>query len=115
MNYTNIKQSKKLLELGLSPKSADMFYQWIPYGDSGCCMPCWSVGALIKLLPSSIVDKKGVKYIRCSDFAHVEYLAGYWDRGYHYKIFSEFTHNQSLVDVLYKCVKWLLENNYIKN
>ena len=124
MNYTTIEQSKKLLELGLSPESADMYYGYqkekpelLPFQDTEVkflCVPCWSVGSLIKLLPSSIVDKKGTQYVRYSDFDHIEYLTGYWDGGYHFKAFSEFTDNQSLMDILYKCVVWLLENDYIK-
>lgn len=133
LNYTSLEQSRWLLYFGLDPETADMKYPWVyedvkgefkqHYKKYPCDMhenyadfiPCWSVGALIKLLPSSIVDKKGTKYIKYSDFEHVEYLAGYWDHGYHYKAFSEFTHDQTLVDVLYKCVEWLLENNYIKS
>lgn len=63
--YTTIEQSKKLLELGMSPESADMLYTWdidnktyypLPIIDdkehdfpSG--LSCWSVGALLELVP----------------------------------------------------------------
>ena len=64
MNYTSIEQSKKLLELGLSPETADIWWdeterfprfikhyhdylsQQIPP------VPCWTTGALLNLIPS---------------------------------------------------------------
>jgi hypothetical protein len=65
MNYTTIEQSKKLLELGLNPESADMW--WTPLnwqlteyyvevkqdgiGTPKNPLPCWSLGALLELIP----------------------------------------------------------------
>ena len=81
MNYTSIEQSKKLLELGLSPDSADMCYGYIAlynYSDRSYdggydevpypkdfmklnsnfsedeydgTLPCWSLAALLDILP----------------------------------------------------------------
>lgn len=57
---TTIEQSRKLLELGLDPKSAD--FAWV--GEDGCFVksssdevedtetPAWSLEALIDALPS---------------------------------------------------------------
>ena len=76
MNYTTIEQSKRLLELGLSPESADMCYVpianipgeyspeinvwgndiWIENPDNW--IPCWSIGALIGLFPKSSFEKQ---------------------------------------------------------
>ena len=131
MFYTSLEKSKRLFDLGLDPNTADMCWgiddktlhynntpyncAWNGYTAKEYYIPCWSMEALINLLPTSITDKKGTQYTRFSDFDHIEYLSGYWDGGYHYKAFSEFTFDQTLIDVLYKCVIWLLENNYIKN
>lgn len=82
LGWTTRKQSKKLLEAGLDPNTADMFYQErdkfhnadsfpspIPYGpkdlksmldkssfwsrDAGIYrLPCWSLGSLISILPA---------------------------------------------------------------
>ena len=75
MNYTSIEQSKKLLELGLSPESADMEYMFLkkdgskvsnvpfvkePNEEPDCCydfISCWSVGALLDIMPSGYYYK----------------------------------------------------------
>ena len=76
-HYTSIEQSKKLLELGLSPESADAFYM---IGDEPVdicviygfvthqhlkeqmaykrAVPCWSLAALLGVLPNGIVMNK---------------------------------------------------------
>lgn len=123
MNYTSIKQSKTLLELGLNLDSSDMMY-WIhrkdcrdsweeaakdeknvivyvrPFGGgslSGYGLPCWSVGALLDLLPSeTILEIRDGE--RCLSFN------GYKTEWYHHGI-----------GACYEMVVWLLENNYIKN
>ena len=75
---TSIEQSKKLLSLGLDPSTADMWYSY--YGNSKynptiaykgqqwfLCqirnslhddIPCWSLTALLKLLPDIIKIKE---------------------------------------------------------
>lgn len=80
--YTSIEQSKRLLELGLKPETADMFYTLRhregianvipvakPYSDYikdsldynptydpklGKLLPCWSVGRLIQFVKDTI-------------------------------------------------------------
>jgi len=130
MFYTSLEKSKRLFDLGLDPNTADMCWgidsetshynnspypcAWSGYTAKEFYIPCWSVDALIKLLPRSIVDNDSKQfYIRHSDFDHIEYLSGYWNGHYHHKGFSEFAVSQPLIDVLYKCVVWLLENDYI--
>ena len=60
-NFTNIKQSKKLLELGLSSLTADCCITLKPdstpkvnvlynlYNERYLTIPCWSVGRLIEI------------------------------------------------------------------
>ena len=58
--YTTIEQSKKLLEIGIAPTSADMFftkYSELPWTNSPNRalneieeIPCWSVGALLEAI-----------------------------------------------------------------
>lgn len=125
MNYTSIEQSKKLLELGLNPESADMYYEddisveiGHPWHEQH--IPCWSVGALMKLLPSEIStgDEWHNKYqidIRKYDrtfyqiaFGNDRGLSGSW----HDRISTKECDN--LLDACFNMICWLLENGYIK-
>lgn len=120
MNYTSIEQSKKLLELGLSPESADMYYliiaedEYSEYPNVGNKeqiaeeFPCWSVGALRQLFPV------GIK------FNEETYLFGDNNRltkdfAYYYSINDnacvQFTGSD--IECAYNMIVWLLENNYI--
>lgn len=62
-HYTSMNQSKRLLEIGISPDTADMYYnpppsRNIPHighaNTSLIQLPAWSLSALIELLPNSI-------------------------------------------------------------
>ena len=78
-NYTTIEQSKKLLELGLNPETADMNYnidfvhkfgesfQEFPSYEkvSDFDIPCWSLGALRKLLPMGIRYNGRTSFFSC--------------------------------------------------
>lgn len=95
MYYTTIEQSKRLVELGLNPKSADMVYimysdgkptnddaelstvfeskdhkwYWIDFIDGswdirGEDIFCWSLGALLDVLPSASLDSSDNHHYR---------------------------------------------------
>ena len=141
--WTTIEQSKKLIEAGLDPNTADMYYQstlpksgkflhnptignpcealkWynLGYTKSGkigvtfeeFCIPCWSLGALLKLMPkenenpfkdSNAFIGYGDKKYRCV------YLNGDWES-------SHQTIGDTTIEAAYNMVVWLLENGYIK-
>ena len=120
MNYTSIEQSKKLLELGLNPETADMW--WTPLnwqlteyyvevkqdgiGTPKNPLPCWSLGALLGMMPCipnctilfAILDGKYGICITPLDSG----LA-----------LNEIEANTPF-EVIYNMVVWLLENGYIK-
>lgn len=123
MNWTNLEQSKKLLELGVSPKSADMGIcvcvddteRYLPIddwdlpknGEDGTKFyPSWSVGALIGLMPQSI----GVStpYFLGVTKLYVEYVNAIKGAGIYYS-----AETNGLIDACYKMVVWLIENKYI--
>jgi len=84
LGWTSKKQAKKLVDAGLDVNTADMAYrrfrvgsdfEWspecVPYknylkqDDDGCSFPvnlvkpCWSLGALINLMPNFTMDSTG--------------------------------------------------------
>ena len=125
MNYTSIKQSKKLQELGLNPESADMIYrntqEWneIPVAttkdfckyelcDSNLyiesCIPCWSVGALLDIVNVPF------ELIKMANGYPAEYRAILFPR-----LSSDCcTKGYTLIETTYNMIVWLLENRYIK-
>ena len=104
--FTSIKQSKKLLELGLDAYTADMAYSQdidtcIPMPVQNCAgafpVPCWSVGALLELMPIyEIINDSDTIEIDCKGFA------------------LETEDGETLLDLVVNMVIWLLENGYIK-
>ena len=123
MNYTSIEESKKLIELGLNRDTADLVYQFnflIEENDdqpnfvSGSLhdtplenIPCWSIGALLKVMPKCIVveHRNYFSYIVCLDTVSYEDTKGNVIIRFHY---------DTLFDSIYAIVVWLLENNYVK-
>lgn len=71
-NYTRIDESRELIKAALDPKTADMAYAkgfndlviCSPYIEDGLVgefdLPCWSLGALIELMPLNIFDRENV-------------------------------------------------------
>lgn len=129
-HYTSIEQSKKLLELGLDSESADLYYS--RYGIelssnkvvdkkvlvgslevntkrlSEEDIPCWSVGALMELMPKirtnyGIMRPKSVKE-EGSRFKYRFY--------YEAKYYTDL--KETVIDACYEMIVWLLENDYIK-
>lgn len=59
LGWTTLEEAKQLVEAGISVESADMYY-WLAEGKEyvyiGKCsdpngIPCWSLGALLELIP----------------------------------------------------------------
>ena len=79
---TTIEQSKKLLELGLHPATADMFWDLLdgdePEEKIPCCLPdrfdisegefvpAWSFNALMRLMPT--IDNEFPQVLRCNNY-----------------------------------------------
>lgn len=123
MNYTTLEQSKKLLELGLDPKTADMYYaHFIRMGsdtydetepligefDYPYEFPCWSLGVLIDLMPHEIKeDGDTYRLLITHKLAQYPRLTTLWPSLYN-------SHADSTFEAAYNMMVWLLENKYIK-
>ena len=122
MNYTTIEQSKKLVELGLNPDTADMQYlkiirendvKYIPellLDDTECDIPCWSLGALMELMPKIQEDEDdgGCYPTLCKG-----YNTDKWHCVYRSSIYITDWFDSS-IDAAFTMMVWLLENGYIK-
>lgn len=130
-SYTDIEQSKKLAEF-LPIESADMEYMFlkrdgsmvniVPFikdgsEESDCSynfVPCWSLAALLDILPETIEDEWGEyelkinmiykkpQYIRLGDCHHSNFPSWDWN-------------NEELLDNIVKSIIWLNNNNYLQN
>lgn len=124
MNYTSIEQSKKLLELGISPETADMW--WTPLnwqlteyyvevkqdgiGTPKNPLPCWSLGALLELMPEIFEDENDRG---CNPILSKGYDTDMWHCVYRSSIHITNWYESS-IDAAFEMVVWLIENDYIK-
>ena len=125
MIATTIKQSKKLIELGIDVNSADMHWQYIEE-DNGQLqwfyfpkdfsinenesIPAWSLSALIELIPNKISISDDLYYV-CYKRNSAE-LRGpiTWNGHQKTKIFKA----DNILDAVFEMVCYLLENKLIK-
>ena len=103
---TDIEQSKKLLELGLNPCTADMYYTplnmdypWVWEGKpllEKDAVPAWTLSALLETMPSIQLDK-------FSDVYSLEYP-------------EKFTDDcADPLDAAVEMAEWMLKKGYIHN
>lgn len=120
-SYTDLQQSKKLAEI-LPLKSADMYY-WcgedLRVGgykaiDIDYDIPCWSLAALLNVLPIAIYDEfdgcyyeleidmidKMPRYIRLGDIYHSQFPYDF--------------ERDTLLDNIVESIIWLNDNNYFE-
>ena len=126
---TTIEQSRHLAELGVDFKTADLTYEKLVIGGngytdfpdemryrvrfvhfqlfSGIGIPCWSLEALMELMPEEIVDNHKITiYKDC----------GIWVCCYQ-DLNGNVWRSQESCDIVlaaYRMVVWLIENGYIK-
>ena len=117
-SYTDLEQSKKLIELGIDVNTADMFYADIivnnnhkyilhllkSYGFKTFSetktreskhlsfIPAWSLSALLELIPNWTMDKTDKVKLTCNPYFH---------------------RDDNPVDAVFEMVCWLKENKKI--
>ena len=129
MNWTNEEQSRYLVELGLDTNTADMCLVKNPAdefrpvcgtvkyvtdlreqtGYKAEIIPCWSVGALLEVMPFTILDNK--YHFMLGRGAIKDWAIGYVTLKEEYFTLED----NNLVEAAYNMIVWLLENNYIKH
>ncbi len=126
--YTDIEQSKKLAKI-LSIESADMFYykdavakednprvmdySQVPKNKSMYHFPCWSLAALLNIIPQEIFD--GDYIINITEGGTAKWAIGYDERSYAAGYFPGlyYTYNDSLVDACVEIIIKLHEQNLL--
>ena len=133
-SYTTIEQSRKLAEI-LPLESADMYYNLgesklpnVIYGshdDFKCYLPCWSLAALMHLLPSEFPEKGEYsettykidirKYTLTDDVDIYQIVYGnyHWDEdgSCSWSDMISSGEREELIDVVFEMICWLKENN----
>ena len=129
-NYTTLEQSEELLKLGLSTKTADMYYFCDPTPAGNVMIPtliiiekhfhsrlpeynrgdvpCWTLDALLKLLRS---------YNDCNSLNIFSNRSQKWQVtiSYYDTVWKEYKEiNINLFEATYNTVVWLLKNGYLK-
>ena len=134
-SYTDISQSKKLAEI-LPLESADMRYA--PFGDihpwvwdeevkllENGAIPCWSLAALMNLLPSEFTEKgkysETTYHIDIRKYALTEDVDLYQIAYGNYKFYEDGNSSwkdmintgekENLIDAVFQMICWLKENN----
>ena len=129
---TTIEQSKKLFELGVDVNTADMWYQHIGYSItdgkekstyfpmvirdniSDDDIPCWSLVALLKLMPFQIIknnNRFGFYQVKSFNKQGGVYRFGYKTSNNSF-LFETSWYND-VIDAAFEMVCWLKKEEYI--
>ena len=124
---TSIEQSKKLIELGIDAKTADMCF--LDYNDLSIIdgvledtdLPAWSLSALLKLLPECILrNDKSHKYMSYVPSYRWEITPSkiYYTDGNDIMDYASFGYGRNgveLIDAVFKMICYLKENERLVN
>lgn len=133
---TTISQSRKLIELGLDPKTADMCLcktaqdTWFlcagtPGEYDAHTVPAWSLTALLEVMPAMIVYPIGVNKRPTDVWFYLDkdynretkkqfYMCYYKSLDTHQIARNTDPSHSSPIDVAYEMVCWLLEQGFIE-
>ena len=124
LGWTTVEESKQLIEAGLPVETADMLYTsldghatpWVWRSKPGMHpedTPCWSLGALIQMLPlniqtgDSFLDKYDLEFKLYSG-----YMVTYCIDQSHHPMVSTEEHG-TLIEACIEMIIWLLKNKMI--
>lgn len=114
-SYTTVEQEAALLDMGISPQTAD--FNRIPKcggyrittETATNAKPCWSLAGLLRLIPQMLVGKDdNLVYDRRISRDGVEYFCVDYDL-----YMMSFDGGATLFVNAIACIKWLLMNGYI--
>ena len=127
---TDVKQSKRLVELGIDVNTADMFWDMAEpdkrrkpvvgpisdyYDMEGWAVPAWSLSALLELIPPYLGEfKDGI------DFGFSKAMNGKWYSAHYIQLdnsglatFTKTVTGDTAIDAVFEMVCWLKQEEYI--
>lgn len=132
LGWTTLKEAKLLVDAGLDPNTADMSYNFVvcrvinrspsedwllqPFppdeNQPNKQLPCWSIGALVGLIPRSIkVNDVSFHFYMSYDNTN-KWSAVFESAFFKIRLFCKVFPNQ--IELLINVILWLLNNNHIK-
>lgn len=132
LGWTTLEEAKKLVDAGLDPNTADMYYIKEPFMqielhtridkfaekiggypiEKENHYPCWSLGALLKLIPKNIkVNDESFQFYMSYDNTN-KWSSVYESAFFKRRFFCSVFPNQ--MELLINVILWLLHNNHIK-
>ena len=121
LSWTTLEEAQQLVEAGLPVETADMYLApdadtvvptpYITKTDNETlipaykgAVPCWSLGALINLLPEILMDD-----IRCYPVVRKPIYTGQWQVAYVNGLYETF-HYETSIEAVIEMIIWLLKN-----
>lgn len=136
LGWTTLEQSKKLIEAGLDPNTADMAIlkdntysnALSVFNGATFCqnyneiknktnyIPCWSLGALLTLMPNTMKDPLVGPVRAAYHLTLKENVYNAWECNYEHFSFGglyEFPAQPTPIEAVVYTILWLLERGYI--
>lgn len=123
LGWTTLEEAQQLVKAGLPVETADMY--WAPDADTVVptpyitktdnetlipaykgAIPCWSLGALVSLLPEVSMDG-----IRCYPVIRKPIYTGQWQTAYVNGLYVTH-HYETSIEAVIEMIIWLLNNKF---
>lgn len=120
-SFTSIEQGSDLVNAGLDPRTADMWYSekdGIQIGFAGLRKPAWSMARLIALLPETIIVNPNSRLhkrfnLEITKLEPWRYAVGYYCGVYpNQETMKEFDCMDSPLDALVDLLEWVMLEGY---
>lgn len=118
MVSTTLIQSKRLLELGIDPNTADMYwwyaegkdYLYVGKSDDSNGTPAWSLTALLNLMPKQQDIDIDISF---GGYTFDGELVNKWFISFETGSISHVVNSCNLVDAAVEMIEWLYNNGYL--
>ena len=121
LGWTTLEEAQQLVKVGLPIETADMHYlkiirendvRYIPellLDDNECDIPCWSLGALLELIPKIHESENDGG---CYPTLCKRYDTDKWHCLYHRDTLYKTCQYDTAIEACIEMIIWLLKTNY---